>query len=373
MTERRRADIAFRSLMMAAAFVVLIAGLKAASSILLPVLVAAFLAVLSIPPINWLSSHRVPRWAATLGVFAFVLTGLVLVSLFLGTSIKDFAGNLPQYEDSLQRQTEGLFAWMDDQEWLAAADLDISKESVTEKLDAGRLMALVADAVGAVTAMLSNTLFVLLTVVFILAEAAGFPAKLRVALGTEDRDLGGFGNVMEDLQGYLAIKTVVSLITGVAAGVLCAIVGVDYPVLWALVAFLLNYVPTLGSIIAAFPAVLLALVQFGPGRALAIALGYEAINVTMGNLIEPRLMGKRLGLSTLVVFLSLVFWGYVWGPVGMVLCVPLTMLVKILLANSEELHWISVMLGSGGEARAEARAEAEAEAAQASAGPPTTS
>ena len=116
--------------------------------------------------------------------------------------------------------------------------------------------------------------------------------------------------------------------------------------LWGLVAFLLNYVPNLGSIIAAVPAVLLALVQYGVGHALLVLMGYVAVNMLLGNLLEPVLMGRRLGLSTLVVFLSLVFWGWVWGPVGMLLSVPLTMIAKIFLENTRDLAWLAVMLDS---------------------------
>jgi len=347
---------------MGASFVAIVAGLKAAGGILLPVLVAAFLAVLSIPPINWLSSHKIPRWAATLIVFTVVLGGLVGVSVFVGASIGDFAANLPVYEASLAERTEGLFTWIDKQTWLADANIEISKDSIMEKLDAGKVMGLFAEAAGAITSMLSNTMFVLLTVIFILAEAAGLPAKLQVAFGSKGADVNRYGNVLEDLQGYLLIKTGVSLITGLLAGGLCAAMGVDYPVLWGLVAFLLNYIPTLGSIIAAFPAVILALVQFGWERALIIAIGYVVINTVMGSVLEPRLLGKRLGLSALVVFLSLVFWGYVWGPTGMVLCVPLTMLVKILLQSSPELSWIAVMLGSGAEMRESISASSSKEA-----------
>ena len=347
----RRGDIALRTLVMGAAVIIIIAGLKLAAGILLPILVAAFLAVISIPPINWLARHHIPRWAATLIVFTGVLAGLGGVSLFVGSSVADFASSLDIYEASLKEQFAGVLTWVETQPAAEQLNIDISTDALLEKLDAGKAMALVGDAVGAVTSMASNTLFVLITVIFILAEAAGYRDKLQVAFGSTSADLGQYQGVLDDLQVYLAVKTQVSLVTGVLAGVGCWILGIDYALLWGLVAFLLNYVPTLGSIIAAIPAVLLALVQFGWERALIIAVIYVAINMVMGSVLEPRMMGKRLGLSPLVVVLSLVFWGFVWGPVGMVLCVPLTMLVKILLQNSPELRWIAVFLGSSAEAR----------------------
>jgi predicted PurR-regulated permease PerM len=141
------------------------------------------------------------------------------------------------------------------------------------------------------------------------------------------------------------LKTIFSLATGVAIWIWLAIIGVDFALLWGLVAFLLNYVPSIGSIIAAIPAILLALIQLGVGPAVLAGLGYVVVNVVFGSILEPRFMGRGLGLSTLVVFLSLVFWGWILGPVGMVLSVPLTMIVKIAMESNEDTRWIAVMLG----------------------------
>jgi predicted PurR-regulated permease PerM len=334
-----------RILLGAAALVIVVAGLKSASSILVPVLASAFLAVISLPPVHWLEKHKLPRWAAVLivllGVF-FVFTGL---SVYVGASIKDFTENLEAYQDSLGGQAGDLIAW------LQSMGVEISRDSIEQNLDTGKLVSMFGDAVGAMGSLLSDSLFVMLTVIFILAEAAGLPRKIRLAMGNPDADLGSYSKVLDSIQGYLGVKTWVSLATGILAGVGVAIVGVDYPLLWGLIAFLLNYIPTLGSIIAAAPPTLLALVQHGWRRALIVVVIYVAVNMVMGNVVEPRFMGKKLGLSTLVVFLSMVFWGWVWGPVGMVLCVPLTMLVKIVCEESDELKWVSVLLGSGAEVR----------------------
>ena len=133
--------------------------------------------------------------------------------------------------------------------------------------------------------------------------------------------------------------------TGIFVATWLAIFGVDQYVLWGMLAFLLNYVPNIGSIIAAIPAVLLALVQGGFELALWATLGYVIVNVVVGSVIEPRLMGQGLGLSTLVVLLSLVFWGFILGPVGMLLSIPLTMMIKIGLEGNEQTQWVSILLG----------------------------
>jgi predicted PurR-regulated permease PerM len=143
----------------------------------------------------------------------------------------------------------------------------------------------------------------------------------------------------------MVIKTLISLATGVLIGIWLFILGVDFPILWGFLAFLLNYVPNVGSTIAAIPAVLLAFIQLGLGRAVMATAGYMAVNFILDNVIETRLMGQRLGLSTLVVFLSLIFWGSLLGPVGMVLCIPLTMTLKFACENNRDTRWIAVLIG----------------------------
>jgi predicted PurR-regulated permease PerM len=193
--------------------------------------------------------------------------------------------------------------------------------------------------------LLTNTFLILLTVIFILLEAASFPTKLEAILKNPDSGLIRFQSLLDNVNSYMALKTVTSAFTGVLVGLWLWAVGVDYPVLWGMLAFLLNFVPTIGSILASVPALLLALIQLGIAGALWSLLGYVLINVIVGNLIEPRFMGRGLGLSTLVVFISLVFWGWILGPVGMFLSVPLTMMIKISLDSSEETRWVAILLG----------------------------
>jgi AI-2 transport protein TqsA len=185
-----------------------------------------------------------------------------------------------------------------------------------------------------------------MTVIFMMLEAAGFPRKLKAIMPASDNiQAGRWEHFLNDAKRYMAIKTGVSLVTGGLAALWLTIVGADYPLLWGLLAFVLNYVPNIGSVIAAVPALLLALIQLGPGHAAAAAAGYVAINLVMGNVVEPRFMGRGLGLSTLVVFLSLLFWGWMLGPVGMLLSVPLTITAKIALDSRPETRWLAILLG----------------------------
>ncbi len=198
----------------------------------------------------------------------------------------------------------------------------------------------------ALSSVLTNAFLILLTVVFILLEAADLPQKLRVVLKKPERWLSTIEQFSRSAKRYLVIKTAVSAVVGLLIWLMLMIIGVDYPVLWGTLSFLLNYVPNIGAVLAALPVALLALVQLGVGSALITLLGFAVVHVVIGSIIEPRLTGKGLSLSTLVVFLSLVFWGWVLGPVGMILSVPITSLVKIALESNKSTEGIALMLGS---------------------------
>jgi predicted PurR-regulated permease PerM len=206
-------------------------------------------------------------------------------------------------------------------------------------------MKMVAKVFSGLGGVLTNAFLILFSVVFILLEASDFPDKVRRALGSKTLALDHFQSFSDSVQRYLLIKTLVSIGTGIVVGIALALLGVDYAILWAVIAFLLNFIPNIGSIIAAVPPMLIALIQLGPMSSMLVAVLYVVTNMLFGNVIEPRYMGRSLGLSTLVVFVSLVFWGWIFGPVGMLLSIPLTMVVKIALENSDRNRWLAVLLG----------------------------
>ncbi len=220
-----------------------------------------------------------------------------------------------------------------------------AEQIFNEHVNPSVLMQLIANSLSSIGAVLTNSVLILLTVLFILLEASGLPYKIKQAFSTSKDSLVSLENFIKSVNKYLGLKTIISFFTGVCVYIFLNIFGIDFPILWALIAGIMNFIPNIGSIIAAIPAVLVALIQFGPGTALIIIAGYIIINMVFGNFIEPRLMGKKLGLSTLVVFISLVFWGWVFGPVGMLLSVPLTMILKIALeGHASTEHW-AVLLG----------------------------
>lgn len=323
-----------------AALVIIIAGAKTASALLVPFLLAIFISIICVGPFQGLQKLKVPAPLALLLVIATVmLAGLMVVSL-VGSSVSDFTRDLPTYQQQLQGQTLLLV------DWLEKVGIVISKELLLEHFNPGAVMQSAASMLAKAGGALTNSFLILLTVIFILFEAAGMPAKIKAAFPNNRNSLPSFEKFIDSVRQYLAIKTLISFATGVIVTIGLTLLGLDYSLLWGLLAFLLNYVPNIGSIIAAVPAVLLAVVQLGPGQALAVASIYLAVNVIMGNAIEPRFMGRKLGLSSLVVFISLVFWGWVLGPVGMLLSVPLTMIVKIALEESESTRWLAILLSS---------------------------
>ncbi len=363
------AQIGSRWLASAAGAVILIAGLKAASTIIVPVLVASFIAVLSYPLMDGLRRSRMPLGPAVavtlIADIAILAAAVAMVSASFTTLLRDRATYETRISEYAQQVEETRLAaveafekrgvkapsWLESQP--AEEALDQLDEGVApdtpwwiEIVNFDAIFGAANRAVRGAVGVLATGLVVLLVTGFMLLEGATFPAKLARAFGhdtVEER----VRRMIRDLQRYLGLKTAIGLATGLCVGLWVGLLGLNSPVMWGFLAFSLNYIPNLGSILAAIPAVLFAALQLGPGSAFLVALGYLVVNVVIGNILEPQLLGRRLGLSPLVVFLSLVFWGWVWGPVGMLLSVPITMVLKIGLENTRDFRWVAVLLERG--------------------------
>jgi predicted PurR-regulated permease PerM len=336
-----------------AACVVIIAGMKSATTIFVPFILSAFIAIISAPPMYWLQNKGIPSVAAVLIVVIAIMGVVLLIAALVGQSVTDFSQDLGLYKAKLKTMTAAVLTWM------SGLGFKVEGLALDEIFDPGAAMNLAASVLNSLRAVLTNGFLILMTVIFMLLEAASFPNKLKAVMDPDESRQPFWEVFLNDVKQYMAIKTWISLATGVIIGIWLTILGVDYAILWGLLAFALNYIPNIGSIIAAVPPVLLALIQLGPGRAVAVAAGFLAVNLIMGNAIEPRFMGRGLGLSTLVVFLSLIFWGWVLGPVGMLLSVPLTITAKIALDSRSETRWLAVLLGPEKAVKVEETADAE--------------
>jgi len=337
--QREESRTGYRALLTCASIVVVLWGLRWAAPILLPLLSAAFIAVICIPPMRRLERHGAPTWLALLLVLAAANVALMLVAAVIGRSVISFQANLGEYRARLDALVgDGI-------DWLNSLGADIQRADLLEKFDTAAVMTFAGDTAQSLVAAAGDGALIGLTVIFILFEASGFRDKLRLALGNNGDNLDAFKVATQSVHDYLAVKTLISVVNGIGVAILTWAVGVDFPLLWGLLAFLFNYIPNIGAFIAGIPPVLLALLQLGPVHAVAVAAGFLVFELVLGNFIEPKLLGNRLGLSTLVVWISLIFWNWVWGPVGMLLSVPLTVIVKILLENSTDFRAAAVLLG----------------------------
>ncbi|MBN2525612.1 MAG: AI-2E family transporter [Deltaproteobacteria bacterium] len=327
--------------MVLAAIVVILAGLRVAAPVFVPFLLAGFVAMLCSVPLFWLNRKGVPNGVSVALVIVMLLVGGTIVGITLGSSMKGISQELPTYKDRLTTHTTNLF------QWLESYNVDTSeyKDSISNMVQPSQAMGVATTALKSISNVLTSGFMILLTVIFILLEAVGMPKKLGKVLKDPQTTFQGFEEFLSSVKKYLVIKTLISAATGLIIGVTLWILGIDFPFLWGMLAFAFNFVPTIGSIIAAIPPLLVGLVQLGPEALLSVGLTFLIVNVVMGNVIEPRIMGEGLGLSTLVVFLSLVFWGWLLGPIGMLLSVPLTMIVKIACQSSHSLKHIGILLG----------------------------
>jgi AI-2 transport protein TqsA len=323
-----------RIVLILASIVAIGAGIKLAAPLLVPVLVATFIAIVTAPFVMWLCDKGVPRLVAVLsGLLIDVAAGAAL-GFPLAAAVATFTERVPDYASMLTGRMEEAELWL--------TSHGIYLESIYDFSEPTWMLNMATVTAQYAASLVSQMVLVLLIVAFMLFEATGLREKLsKIATPAQIHELS---TATREVNTYLVAKTVLSLLTGVLVFVWCWWRGVDVPLLWGLLAYLLNYIPTVGQIIAAVPAITLALLQLGPGEALVVAAGFGGINLAIGA-IEPRVMGDALGLSALVVLVSMVVWGWLLGPVGALVSAPLTMVIKHALAHSEELHWMAQLLG----------------------------
>lgn len=343
------------ALWMLAALCVIVAGLKAAEAFIVPILIAFFLATVSFPILNFLREKRVPRAIAVMLTVALDFVFLVALGLLAVTLIGDLQEKwndryAAEVSESIRETSRSLagklgeYGIQDAQDKINDAvnnNLANLRNIRFEKIwDVG------TGVIGRVIGFFGTSLVILILTVFMLSEARMFGRRLEAISLARGPNLARMLSATRDIQRFLAIKTVISLLTGILAGVLCWVAGLDFFVLWGILAFFLNFIPVIGSIVAGVPPTVLALLVSGPSNAVLVAGGYLLINNFLGNFIEPMLVGRRFGISTLVVVISVLFWGWLWGPLGMVLAVPLTMVLKVVLEGSDEFRWIGVAISA---------------------------
>lgn len=327
----------------AASFVILIAGIMQAVSIVNPILMALFISIVCAQPISWLQKKKVPQTLAVFIVLFLIVAVFIGFSELIGASLSSFSENVTVYEDNLRTMSKTVV------EFTNSFGLNISFNKISNMFDVSKVMNVTAGLLSQLGSFMGNALTIFFLALFLLFELDTLEIKSKVVF-KESKTSKYIFSIFQSIRHYLSIKTVTSLLTGAFVWLSLEIIGLDYAIIWGLIAFLLNYIPNIGSIVAAIPAVLFALIQLGFGGVLWTSIVFVAVNMIIGNIVEPKMMGKGLGLSTYVVFVSLIIWGFILGTVGMFLSVPLTMAIKIMLEQNKRTEWIAILLGSGEEA-----------------------
>lgn len=328
-----------RSLIVMAAIAILVLFLQQAAPIVAPILLAVFIAVVVTPPLRWMRRFGMPKWAA-LAFIVFVLLDIGSLFLLLATgAIEGFRDSLPGYQERFLLLSEELGTWLENM------GMKGSREALPDIFDPEKVSALVLTILSSVSSIFGSGLLILLAVVFMLLEAPNLRAKLNTAFPFTAETEARLGQVLDAINQYMRIKSLTSLATALCLWAWLWLLGLDFAVLWALLAFLLNFIPFVGALLMMIPPVLLALIQTDLQTTLLVVVGYLAVNTVIGSILEPRIMGRGLGISTLAVFLSLLFWGWVLGTVGVFLSVPLTMALIIALEANPQTRPIAILLG----------------------------
>jgi len=323
-----------------ASVIIVLAGVKSASVILVPFLLSLFIAIILSPAFNYLNAKGLPQSLSITVVIALFLLLLVLVARLIGNSVNDFSANIDMYSERLS------IYYISISHYLQEYGITIPIQETSELINTKQIMGFATQLLQNMGSMFTNGFVIILTVVFMLFESKHFVQKISYADDSMNT-MKSISEIFSQIKNYMVLKAIISALTGLIVWIALIIIGTEYAFLWAVLAFLLNFIPNIGSIIAAVPAILITLVQLGGVSTLIVSVLYISINVIIGSIVEPKLMGRGLGLSTLVVFLSLLFWGWLLGMVGMLLSIPLTIMAKIILNTQENTRWIAVLLGTG--------------------------
>lgn len=324
-----------------ASLVIILAGIHAAADIIVQLLMALFFAIVLNPLVTWFLRRGVKRPVAI--TIVVVVMMIVLTALFgvLAASFNEFITMLPKYNKELTRKVLQL------QDMMPFLHLHMSPERMLQRMDSDKMMAFATLLMTGLSNAMASIVLLVMTVVFMLFEVRHLPYKLRFALNNPQIHIAGLHRALKGVSHYLALKTLISLWTGAIIWLGLMLLGVQFALMWGVLAFLLNYVPNIGSVISAIPPMIQAFLFNGFYEFMMVGILFLVVHMILGNMVEPRMMGHRLGMSTMVVFLSLLIWGWLLGPVGMLLSVPLTSVCKIWMETTKGGSKLAILLGPG--------------------------
>jgi predicted PurR-regulated permease PerM len=324
-----------------AAATVIVAGLKGASSLVGPAFLALVLTIASYPLRRWMDRHM-PSWLASLLCLLFVYVMVVVLAICMVVATARFAELLPQYEDEFNDVLTSVVNTLDHL-GVSSRELHVLADS----FDWSRLTDVITGILGGALDLVSNLVFILTLILFMTIDGSQFPRHLAAARALRPTLVDAMETFAHSTRSYLVVSTVFGLIVAVLDTLALAMLGVPAPAVWGLLAFLTNYIPNIGFVIGLVPPAILALLEGGPGLMLAVIAVYCALNVVIQSVIQPKVVGDAVGLSTTLTFISLVFWAWVLGPLGAVLAIPLSLLVRAVLVDADpESRWVLPLISN---------------------------
>lgn len=344
-----------RLLLTVASAVVVLAGMRAAAPVIGPVAIALLITIAWSPASQWLRRRGWPSIVASLTGIAVGIVVIALLALLIWSSLLQLQENLPAYEprvESLRASINGF---------LSRLPFETSSLLEAESLQPQAIVGYALTFVGGITSTAGDLAVLILIMAFLMIEGVRYPQKLRVAFEASPASTERLDRFVKSMRSYVVLNTIFGVMAGAANTVLLVIVGVDLALLWGVLSFLLSFLPNIGFVLALAPPAALALLQFGIARAVVVVIGFVVINFLIDNVIKPRFYGGSLDLSPAVVVLSLVFWGWLLGPVGALLAVPLSISVRLLLESHDESQWIGHLLSDAGAEDTQAPQSGDAE------------
>jgi AI-2 transport protein TqsA len=325
-----------RMVVVLAAVVIVLAGMRLSAPVLNPILFAIVFALIFAPVYAWLR-RRLPTGLA----LVIMLVGLVVLfaGLFflLSASITRFTGRLGFYSRQLNGEVSDLQGLLD--------RLGLSGADLSDAVNSGAVVGALGTVLSGVAGFLSSLFLILMIMLFLLSEGSAMMDRLRAGGRADNPQVARLTVVGQSVVRQFGLRAIVNLVTAVGVTVLLFVLGVDFPLLWGVLTFFLSYIPYIGLVIAVAPAVLLALAEFGIGRATLVVAGVAVINILAENVLSPTLMGRGLNLSPTIVFVSFIFWAWLLGGPGAFLALPLTLFVAVMLETFPETRWIAGLMG----------------------------
>jgi predicted PurR-regulated permease PerM len=322
--------------------IAVLAGMRVAAPIIGPILIAFIITVAWSPGSDYLRKRGWHPSVAALAGIAFGVIGIALFVALVWSSLTQLQENLPGYQPRIAALQQLA------RERLADLPFDTSRVFSGEVFSAGAIVGYALRVAQQFTKTAGNLFLLVLLMAFMMLEAVRYPQKLKEAFASSPDAIGRFEEFGDSIRSYVGLNAIFGLAAAVLDTILLLSLGVDFAILWGVLSFLLSFLPNIGFIIALTPPTLLALVQFGFGRAIAVLAGYVVINFLVDNVIKPRFVGSRLDLSPLVVVLSLLFWGWLIGPMGALAAVPLSIGARFLFESFEESRWIAHLMSDAG-------------------------